>query len=70
MAGPRRDHMAPRPDDGLLPSPRDCMRVRGTRRRCDDCGVLPAVLHVPIAQRGQFCADCCPCCEPDLKPAA
>lgn len=52
----------PQPDDGLLPSPRDCMRVRGTGRRCDTCGAVAAVLHVPMRQRGQFCAVCCPCC--------
>jgi hypothetical protein len=66
----RINHKAPRPDDGLLPGPAACMRVRGARRRCDDCNVMPTVLHVPIAQRGQFCPECCPCCKSEPKPAA
>jgi len=51
-----------RPDDGLLPSPRDCMRTRGTGRKCDKCGEKPLILHVPLHQVGTFCSACCPCC--------
>jgi hypothetical protein len=59
----------PAPDDALLPSPANCMRVRGTRRVCDRCGAVPVVLHVPTRQRGQFCPTCCPCCGngPELE---
>ncbi len=47
----------PWPDDGLLPSPRDCMRVRGTGRTCEACHALPPVLHVPTRQRGEGACD-------------
>ena len=55
----------PRPDDGLSPSPRDCMRVHGTGRTCEACGAQPGVLHLPTRQRGAFCGACCPCCAPE-----
>jgi hypothetical protein len=52
----------PRPDNGLLPSPSNCMRARGTRRLCHRCGARPVVLHVPLHVAGTFCPKCCPCC--------
>jgi len=58
----RQDPMAARPDNGLLPSPSNCMRVRGTRRVCHRCGTRPVVLHVPLRVAGTFCPECCPMC--------
>ena len=58
----------PQPGDGLLPSPRNCMRSRGTGHKCDVCGVIPIVLHVPIRARGQFCPSCCGCGRPAAVP--
>ena len=51
-----------RADDGLLPSPKDCMRSR-TGRRCDRCGTVAAVCHVPTRVAGVFCPACCPMCN-------
>jgi hypothetical protein len=58
------DHEAARRyDDSMLPSGKNCMRVRGHGGRlCDRCGTKPAVIHVPIRAKGTFCSDCCPCC--------
>jgi len=52
----------PRPDDALLPSPKDCMRSR-TGRKCDRCGTVAAVCHVPTRVAGVFCPTCCPVCN-------
>lgn len=60
----------PRGDDALLVGPAACMRSRRTGRACDACRTVPAVLHVPIRQRGQFCPSCCPCCNAGQRTAA
>jgi len=57
------------PGDGPLPSPRDCMRTRGTGRRCDTCHAIPIVLHVPTRLAGQFCPRCCPVCRQEVAAA-
>ena len=53
-------------DDALLPSPADCMRSR-TGRKCDRCGTVAAVSHVPTRIAGVFCPFCCPACNPQPK---
>lgn len=68
MEKPRRAGGKPQPDDGVLPSPRDCMRTRGTGRACDKCGDRPLVIHVPLRLRGQWCPSHCPVCSPQPKP--
>jgi hypothetical protein len=35
-------------EKGLLPSTKDCMRVRGSGRTCDICGTASDVVHVPL----------------------
>ena len=54
------------PGDALLPSPENCMRSR-TGRRCDRCGTVAAVSHIPTRAAGVFCPACCPVCNPQSK---
>jgi hypothetical protein len=57
------------PGNGLLPSPRLCMRTRNVGgRKCDKCGRVATILHVPLQVAGVFDAGCCPVCNPQSKP--
>jgi hypothetical protein len=41
-----------------------CVRVRGVRCRCRECGDYLSTAHVVRGERGAFCSHCCPACNP------
>ena len=58
------------PGDGLLPSPKDCLRSRRTGRKCDLCGTMPVISHLLLRRAGVFCPRCCPICTAPVEPTA
>jgi hypothetical protein len=47
-----------------------CVRVRGARCRCRECGDYLSKAHVVRGERGAFCSHCCPACNPRTPQAA
>jgi len=41
-----------------------CVRVRGVRCRCRECGDYVTVAHIMRGERKAFCPRCCPACNP------
>ena len=41
-----------------------CVRVRGARCLCSECGDYVTVAHIMRGERGAFCSHCCPACNP------
>jgi hypothetical protein len=41
---------------------------RGRAGLATACGLVPAVVHVPLRLAGVFCGDCCQCCRSKVVP--
>jgi hypothetical protein len=41
----------------------ECVRVRGVRCLCRECGDYLSTAHVVRGVRGAFCGYCCPVCR-------
>jgi hypothetical protein len=48
----------------------ECVRVRGVRCRCRECGDYLSTAHVVRGVRGAFCSHCCPACNSRPPQAA
>ena len=59
-----------KPDILTMPSRRpattrpECVRIRGARCLCRECGDYVTVAHIVRGERGAFCSHCCPACNP------
>jgi hypothetical protein len=41
-----------------------CVRIRGARCLCSECGDYVTVAHIVRGERKAFCGHCCPVCRP------
>ena len=39
-----------------------CFRTSRFQEKCDTCGRVPDVLHIPLKKPGRYCEKCCPVC--------
>jgi hypothetical protein len=62
MTGKVKVELRPEHDSPGPPTPA-CVRIRGARCLCRECGGYLTVAHIVRGERKAFCADCCPVCR-------
>jgi len=55
---------------GRAPSRPACVRIRGVRCLCSECGDYVTVAHIVRGERKAFCGHCCPICNSRPPQAA